>query len=225
MEYRHELKFLVSEKEIQLMAHRLKSVMKMDAHQIGNSYMIRSLYFDDINDSCKRENEDGIDNRRKFRIRLYDGNVSVLHLEKKEKHRGMTKKTAVDIAQTICKDYMHKKIPVYDTNITELEKELYSQAVMNRMLPKCIVEYERTAFVDKRGNVRITFDRNISGSDRIEDFLDKTIYKTPVSPEGQHILEIKYDEFLPQYLAELLEIGTLQQTSFSKYYYVREILD
>ena len=83
MEYRHELKFLVSEKEIQLMAHRLKSVMKMDAHQIGNSYMIRSLYFDDINDSCKRENEDGIDNRRKFRIRLYDGNVSVLHLEKK----------------------------------------------------------------------------------------------------------------------------------------------
>ena len=224
MEYRHELKFLVSEKEIQLMAHRLKSVMKMDAHQIGNSYMIRSLYFDDINDSCKRENEDGIDNRRKFRIRLYDGNVSVLHLEK-EKHRGMTKKTAVDIAQTICKDYMHKKIPVYDTNITELEKELYSQAVMNRMLPKCIVEYERTAFVDKRGNVRITFDRNISGSDRIEDFLDKTIYKTPVLPEGQHILEIKYDEFLPQYLAELLEIGTLQQTSFSKYYYVREILD
>ena len=201
MEYRHELKFLVSEKEIQLMAHRLKSVMKMDAHQIGNSYMIRSLYFDDINDSCKRENEDGIDNRRKFRIRLYDGNVSVLHLEKKEKHRGMTKKTAVDIAQTICKDYMHKKIPVYDTNITELEKELYSQAVMNRMLPKCIVEYERTAFVDK------------------------TIYRTPVLPEGQHILEIKYDEFLPQYLAELLEIGTLQQTSFSKYYYVREILD
>ena len=134
MEYRHELKFLVSEKEIQLMAHRLKSVMKMDAHQIGNSYMIRSLYFDDINDSCKRENEDGIDNRRKFRIRLYDGNVSVLHLEKKEKHRGMTKKTAVDIAQTICKDYMHKKIPVYDTNITELEKELYSQAVMNVQL-------------------------------------------------------------------------------------------
>ena len=96
---------------------------------------------------------------------------------------------------------------------------------MNRMLPKCIVEYERTAFVDKRGNVRITFDRNISGSDRIEDFLDKTIYRTPVLPEGQHILEIKYDEFLPQYLAELLEIGTLQQTSFSKYYYVREILD
>ena len=225
MKYRHEMKFLVSEGELEILHYRLLPVMKKDMHQKGNSYLIRSMYFDDINDGCKKENEDGVDNRRKFRIRLYDGRIDVLHLEKKEKCRGMTRKNSADIARYDCEKYMNGEIPVYRPNMTGIEKELYSEAMTCRMMPKCIVEYERSAYIDPRGNVRITFDRNIAGCEKVNSFFDEKIYKIPVLPKGQHILEVKYDEFLPQYLAELLEIGTLQQTSFSKYYYVREALN
>ena len=31
------------------------------------------------------------------------------------------------------------------------------------------------------------------------------------------VLEVKYDEFLPQFIGQLLEIGDLKKTSFSKY--------
>ena len=225
MEYRHEMKFLVSEGELEILHYRLLPVMKKDIHQKGNSYLIRSMYFDDINDSCKKENEDGIDNRRKFRIRLYDGSTDVLHLEKKEKYRGMTRKNSTDIDKSNCEKYMSGEIPGYRSDMTEIEKELYSEAMACQMMPKCIVEYERSAYIDPRGNVRITFDRNIAGCEKVNSFFNEKIYKIPVLPKGQHILEVKYDEFLPEYLAELLEIGSLQQTSFSKYYYVREALN
>lgn len=106
------MKFLVSEGELEILHYRLLPVMKKDMHQKGNSYLIRSMYFDDINDSCKKENEDGVDNRRKFRIRLYDGRIDVLHLEKKEKCRGMTRKNSADIARYDCEKYMNGEIPV-----------------------------------------------------------------------------------------------------------------
>ena len=92
---------------------------------------------------------------------------------------------------------------------------------MNGMHPKSIVEYERTAFVEPRGNVRITFDRNISGCEKISGFFDRTLPAVPVLPKGQHVLEVKYDELLPEYIAGVLELGRLQQTAFSKYYYSR----
>ena len=41
--------------------------------------------------------------------------------------------------------------------------------------------------------------------------------------EGQdYILEIKYDEFLPQFIPQLMETGCLRQVSYSKYRICRE---
>ncbi|MBQ7283749.1 MAG: VTC domain-containing protein, partial [Oscillospiraceae bacterium] len=88
-----------------------------------------------------------------------------------------------------------------------------------KMMPKTIVEYERTAFVHPIGNVRITFDRNIAASRYTDSFFcEKTQGLTPVLPAGMHVLEVKYDEFLPDFIAKQLEIGILRQTAFSKYY-------
>lgn len=84
-----------------------------------------------------------------------------------------------------------------------------------------IVEYERTAFVEPVGNVRVTFDKNIGGTTEIKTFFDEYIPAVPALPAGVHILEVKYDEFLPDYIKEILEIGSLRRTSFSKYYYTR----
>lgn len=92
MKYRVEKKFLLSDCELQLLESRLKTIMKPDLNQSGKAYTIRSLYFDDIWDSCMAENESGVDNRSKLRIRTYDHKVQKLYLENKEKFNSYTKK-------------------------------------------------------------------------------------------------------------------------------------
>lgn len=221
MDYRHELKFFVSEAELEIIKYRLKLLMRQDVHQKKGAYIVRSLYFDDYYNSCMQENEDGIDNRKKYRIRIYDGDSSVIKLEKKVKYRDMTRKVSKCIAKGDCLVYMFGKPPGLEKESTELEKEFYGEMKMKGMHPACIVEYERMAFVEPKGNVRITFDKNISSSEKIERFLDKKIQSIPLLPKGNHILEVKYDELLPDYISQALEVGTLQRTSFSKYYYAR----
>ncbi len=220
MEYRHELKFLVSDIELEIIRHRLKPLMKTDSHQAGDAYTVRSLYFDDFHDSCMRENEDGIDNRKKYRLRIYDGSDAVIKLEKKSKMRGMTKKVSVSVSREDCLSYMQGKAIALKENSSDLEKEFWTEMKMKGMHPVSIVEYERTAFVEHRGNVRITFDRNISGSEKTGEFLDMPLL-VPLLPTGMHVLEVKYDELLPDYIAGCLELGRLQRTAFSKYYYAR----
>ncbi len=221
MNYRHELKFMVSDAELQVIRYQLQPLMQMDIHQKEGSYMVRSLYFDDLYGSCMRENEDGVDNRRKYRIRIYDGNDTVIKLEKKIKVRGMTRKISREISRADCLAYMEGAAVGGEAERSNLEKELYAEIKMNGMHPVSIVEYERTAFTEPKGNVRITFDRNIGGSEQIEDFLKDDFLPVPVLPKGCHVLEVKYDELLPGYLQGVLEMGNLQRTSFSKYWYSR----
>ena len=88
--------------------------------------------------------------------------------------------------------------------------------------PKVIVEYDRTPFVEKLGNTRITLDRNIRSSDAVSLFLEKKIPARPIMPAGKQILEVKYDEYLPDYLYRNLMLSHLRQTAFSKYYLCRK---
>ena len=217
MEYRVEKKFLLSDCELQLLESRLKTIMKPDLNQSGKAYTICSLYFDDIWDSCMAENESGVDNRSKLRIRTYDHKAQKLYLENKEKLNSYTKKTRDVISRDECIDIMHGVALPFGEKIAV---NTLSAAMKSRyMRPKTIIEYERSAFVYPIGNVRITFDRNISASKYCDDFLSPQVRcQTPVLPAGMHILEVKYDEFLPDTIAQLLENGKMTQTAISKYY-------
>ena len=201
-----------------LLAGRLKNVMSQDIHQEGDCYEIRSLYFDDLWDRCLEENEAGVDKREKYRIRIYDPRSDVIHLEIKEKNRGLTKKRTCDLSREECLAIMEGELPLNIDGRAPLNS-LQLQMRCNRMEPKVIIAYERTAFVHPSGNVRITFDRNIMASRCREEFLeDRVSGMTPVLPAGMHVLEVKYDEFLPDTIAQQLEIGKLRKTAFSKYY-------
>jgi hypothetical protein len=201
-----------------LLAGRLKNVMSQDIHQEGDCYEIRSLYFDDLWDRCLAENEAGVDKREKYRIRIYDPQSDVIHLEIKEKNRGLTKKRACDLSRDECLAIMEGELPLNIDGRAPLNS-LQLQMRCNGMEPKVIIAYERTAFVHPSGNVRITFDRNIMASRCREDFLeDRVSGMVPVLPAGMHVLEVKYDEFLPDTIAQQLEIGKLRKTAFSKYY-------
>ena len=201
-----------------LLAGRLKSVMSRDIHQEGDCYEIRSLYFDDAWDRCMDENEAGVDQREKYRIRIYDPESDVIHLEIKEKKSGLTKKRACDLSREECLAIIDDRLPLKLDGRAPLNS-LQMQMRCAKMEPKVIIAYERTAFVHPSGNVRITFDRNIMASRcREEFFADRVSGMIPVLPAGMHVLEVKYDEFLPDVIAQQLEIGKLRQTAFSKYY-------
>lgn len=201
-----------------LIAGRLKATMSQDIHQDGDAYMIRSLYFDDIQDRCLSENDAGVDQRQKFRIRIYDPHSQTIHLEIKEKSNGMTKKLSCDLTAAECRQIIDSTLPLHFDQRQPLS-QLQLQMRCALMRPKAIIEYERTAFVHPTGNVRITFDRNIMASRHCSAFLqDRVTGMVPVLPAGVHVLEVKYDELLPDFIAKALEIGKLRQTAFSKYY-------
>ncbi len=221
MEYRVEQKYLITEERMAYLKQKLENCMQYDGNAAGESYLIRSLYFDDMYDSCLKENEAGTGIREKFRIRTYDNDSSLIHLELKQKYKGFTKKQKERLTQEECLAFMQRKSPVLRKEDGFLKKKLYSQGILRRLQPVQIVEYERTAFVEALGNVRVTFDKNIGGTTDIATFFDEYMPTIPALQAGVHILEVKYDEFLPDYIRDMLEIGSLQKTSFSKYYYTR----
>ena len=218
IEYRVENKYIVSDLELAILDGRLRSVMQQDIHQEGDSYEIRSIYFDDARNTCMDENDAGVDMRRKYRIRTYAPSLSALNLEIKEKQRGYTKKTACHLTEEEYRAIVHKggQLPFGEKQPLN---QLLLQMRCHKMEPKVVVVYERTAFVHPAGNVRITFDRNILASKDCGSFFDGHVSGlTPVLPAGMHVLEVKYDELLPDLIARQLEIGRLRQTAFSKYY-------
>ena len=222
MNYRHEYKFTVSELDLVKIRYRLEPLMRLDDHHADDFYTIRSLYFDDYFDTCLSENEAGVDNRHKYRIRLYDGELDYIRLERKDKLRGMTGKTMEPITPEEIYPYIEG---TNEAMGTELRDELYMLQVKKGMRPKCIVEYDRLAFIEDVGNVRITFDMNVRGSQQVDRFLDfSEDFMVPAMDPGLHVLEVKYDEVLPTYLLQALDLGYLHRQSVSKYGVVRNAI-
>lgn len=225
IEYRVEKKYIVSNLDLKVLEHRLENIMSADAHQTGESYTVRSLYFDDIENSCLESNERGVNYRKKYRIRTYSGENSPLNLEIKEKRNGFNKKHICSVSKNEFFDIVNGEISDFDSERPVLN-ELILQMRCKNMRPAVIIEYERTAFVCNSGNVRITFDRNIKASRDIDSFFDDELSDSQfILPSGKQILEVKYDEFLPDVIAKQLELKKLRKTAFSKYYYGRLATD
>ena len=222
MDYRNELKYVVSETDLALLENRLKNLVKPDEHAgTDGFYHIRSLYFDDYYNSCYLENEGGSDPREKFRIRIYNGSAQVIHLELKKKEHSMTQKISCAITEEQCRTLMEGKPLPVDSSYPPVLQKLCVLMRTKLMKPVVIVEYDRQPFVSNLGNTRVTFDRNIRSSDKLSMFLEDSIPMRPVMEAGRHILEVKYDEFLPDYINRNLQLGKLRQTAFSKYYLCR----
>lgn len=225
MEYRNELKFELPDFDLIRMKHRLAPLMRPDSHQGPDGYLIRSLYFDDLYGSCMDEKENGVAYREKYRIRIYDNNPDFIRLEKKTKYADMTQKTMQPLSRSeyeaLLSGNTDKQYEILSENKGGLLEEFVLKLLYKKFLPKCIVEYERFAFVERVGNVRITFDRNIAGSSQVGHLFDDGLFTVPVMPQDRHILEIKYDELLPHYILQALDLGNLRRQSFSKYYMTR----
>lgn len=220
--FRHELKYLITSAQVQMLKSRLTGIAPLDSHASGGSYRIRSLYFDDYDDRCFYENENGVDPREKFRIRIYNADTRRITLECKRKERGKTLKTACPLTLEQALRLM-EGIPLGDiAHQPPLLRKLTMRMLTARMRPVVIVEYDRVPYIYRLGNVRLTLDTNISSCADVGRFLEADIPRRPVMPMGQQLLEVKYDAFLPDFLYRSLALENLSQTAFSKYYLCRK---
>ena len=223
MKYRHELKYQISDAQVQMLKNRITHLIPADRHAgADGTYTIRSLYFDDYENRCLRENEDGTDPREKFRIRIYNHSDQRITLECKRKERGKTHKTSCPLTRQQTELLMQGKILPDIVSQPPLLQKLTMLMMTRRMKPVVIVEYDRVPYVYKNGNVRITLDTNIRSSSAVETFLEEQIPNRPVMPAGQQLLEVKYDEYLPDFIYRALQLHSLRQTAFSKYYICRK---
>lgn len=221
--YRNELKYIVSNAEVHMIRNRIRHLLMHDEYAGSNGlYSIRSLYFDDPFNRCFYENVNGTDPREKFRIRLYNHSTKRIMLECKRKENGMTMKTACPLTSEQVQILMKGKAIGDFDNQPPILKKLTAQMMMDGLRPCIIVEYEREPFVYKIGNVRVTLDLNITSSNAIERFFDEQIPRRPVMTSGHQLLEVKYDEFIPSFIINNLQLENLRQTAFSKFYMCRK---
>lgn len=220
--YRVEDKYCCSAGEMYQLQQRLGTVLQTDFNESsGDGYHVISLYFDDLADSCLKDTEDGIYSRCKYRIRIYNDTLDIIKLEIKEKQGSRVNKKSKCITEEEMYRLMRGQcIPASFS--PDDPAFLFNLAIQTKVLrPKIIVAYERKAYIYELGNVRITFDRNIRTSRQIEDFGTQKISYDPLR-DINAVLEIKYDEFMPGFLLQLLELNCLQQTAYSKYQLCRE---
>lgn len=216
--YRHEYKYTIDSCQAAILETRASMLIQRDAHAgADGTYVIKSLYFDDYNDSCFWEKEDGYNERSKFRIRYYDNDTQFMRLEKKSKKNGMTCKESCFITAEMCRSLMQGHIPEVREDMSQMMQNLFSEMRLRSMVPKVIVVYERKPYVCSMGNVRVTFDRKLSSSNDIAHFLEEDIVLRPIMQKGQSLLEVKWDELLPEYISEHLSLESLQWSAFSKY--------
>lgn len=217
MQYRNELKHLITPGDRAAICAVMKAVARLDPHaEAKGYYTIRSLYFDSISDRALREKLDGVNEREKFRIRYYDDDTSIIRLEKKVKRDSLGYKVSCSLTADEARRIVSGDTLWMAADRRALIIELYAKMKFQGLRPKTIVDYERIPFVYGPGNVRVTVDYNIRTGLSCTDFLRPDCVTIP-APGNDIILEVKWDDYLPAVIRHAVQLKGRRQTAFSKY--------
>lgn len=216
--YRNELKYLIHQSEYRQLQAVLHPLLGHDAHAgPDGGYAIRSLYFDDLYHTAYRQKMAGVEVRKKYRVRIYNCAAGHIALECKYKNGAYIHKESVpltpgeyaDLCRGDCRFLLDKPQP--------LARQFFVEARANLIRPCVIVAYDREAFVNDVGTVRITFDKTLTAIDPRQDLFDPAAPGYHVLPPGQMILEVKFTGILPEYIQNIFRAYSFVRTSASKF--------
>ena len=214
--FRHEWKHVIDAADSVAIRQRLGAIARLDPHAVGGKYKIRSLYFDNLFDQALREKIDGVNRREKFRIRCYNDDLSVIHLEKKSKINGLCSKESALLDAGQVQDIIEGRIGWMKESRYSLVRELYSKMRGGGLRPRTIVDYTRVPFIYGPGNVRVTIDYDIRTGMNCTDFLNPECVTVPAG-DAPIILEVKWDAYLPDIIREAVQLKDRRVSAFSKY--------
>lgn len=216
MQYRHEAKHLITAADVLVLRQRLRVVARPDAHAPDGVYHIRSLYFDTPRDTALREKLDGVSRREKFRIRCYNRSADFIRLEKKVKNGGLGYKQSARLTAAETQALLAGQTDWMTDDARPLVWELHAKMRTRLLAPKTLVDYLREPFVYAPGNVRVTIDRALRTGLRCTDLLDPDCVTVPAG-DGGAVLEVKWDEFLPDVIRRAVQLPGCRTSAFSKY--------
>lgn len=215
MEFRHEWKHEIDWSDLLVLRQRLSAAAGPDPHAVNGRYWIRSLYFDDLTDRALREKLNGVSVREKFRLRYYNGDTSLIRLEKKSKRAGLCGKESALVTAGQAAALLSGDGSWMEEDPQPLVREL-RRKMRGGLRPKTLVDYTREPFVFAPGNVRVTLDYRIRTGIGCGGFLDPDCVTIPAG-DAPVILEVKWDAFLPQIIRDAVQLPGRHTSSFSKY--------
>ena len=216
MQFRHEVKHEINCHDMLILRQRLRAVMKPDSHAVDGRYEIRSLYFDNLDDKALREKTDGVNIREKYRIRLYNNDSSVIHLERKFKHGSLGFKDSAALTPEQAQAIADGDVEWMSRSDNAVILGFYTRIKNEGLAAKVIVDYTREPFVFGPGNVRVTLDYNLRTGMNCTDFLNPDCVTIPVR-DAVGILEVKWDNFLPDVVRDAVQLDGRRGSAFSKY--------
>lgn len=221
---RHEIKLLMSYADYLLLSRRLSAVLEQDKYSVNGDYFIRSLYLDDIYHSSYYDKLAGIQDRKKYRIRCYNNSDASIKLECKEKHGARICKTSVQIDRNTYDDILSGDYSSLEKREEPLCKEVLSIAKSRKLKPSIIVDYDREAYVYPISSVRLTFDKNLQAGISSYDMFSENLITTPIFPNQSVIFEVKYNDFIPTYISNMISQSFGSKLALSKFVMCREKL-
>ncbi len=217
LKFRHELKYLINEGDAELIRERLSPLLQADPHAQQGSYSIRSLYFDDIFNTAYIDKINGAPQRKKYRVRVYNLDDSFIRLECKLKDLSYVSKLSAPLTREELARILYGDYGFLLQSPDPLKQQLYYECISRILRPKVYVDYEREPYVLDSGDVRITFDRNVRGAYPSQPmFSDEMTFHYVLEP-GKLVMEVKYTEFLPRIVKQLLPAQAAEMAAFSKY--------
>ena len=215
---RHELKYFINPAELEALRGRLRGALDMDEHCVdGRPYVIRSLYFDDIDDSAFYDKQAGVMHRDKYRIRIYNFSDRAIFLERKRKMGDLIQKSSVQITRRLCDQLVDGNPAGLYKAQNPLLQDMYVQMRTKLLRPRVLVDYAREAYIHPAEDVRITFDLNLRTALYSRDLFNPKVPTVCPHDRNVEILEVKFNDYLPDYVNALLSGVEAERSAVSKY--------
>lgn len=223
--YRNEIKFVINKDSAEILKQKLSLLMNIDSNSYteDNSYFIRSLYFDDLYSNAYYEKMDGVEYRKKYRIRLYNNDTNFIRLECKHKHENKTSKDQILIDKDICDKIINGNVEDIDINKDNLLTKFIMDYRLRSLRPSIIVDYKRLAYTYPVSDVRVTFDSKIRSGRYNYNLYDEDLDTYKVIDDNEVVLEVKFNEILPEQIAIVLSTIPMIRQAFSKFAVCRSI--
>jgi hypothetical protein len=215
---RHELKYHLNFMQYQILRRKLGAVLKLDSHAGPDGrYHIRTLYFDDFRNTAFFDKMAGVSTRKKYRMRIYNCSDDFIKFERKSKFSEYVCKETELISRAEADRIICGDVSLLSNSDKQLLRCFYLECRRNLMRPVVLVDYLREAYVHPVGNVRITFDIGVRTALGPVSFFDSDTCTVTVCEEPGVILEVKFDNVLPQIVRGLFSSGILPRSALGKF--------
>ena len=214
---RQEKKYLINIEQYYHLSRRFSKLLMEDKHSSGDGYTIRSLYFDQLDDNDFEEKIDGIEVRKKIRLRNYGENSQTAKLEMKQKQGLLQKKRSLSLDKEQSLRLIRGDCSVLLESESTFAAECFGLMNMQFYRPKAVIAYTRKVFIANENEIRITFDHNIKGSESCFDIFSENLVENIIFDPSAVVMEVKFNGFLLSYIKDMINEANVSELAVSKY--------